>query len=124
MQNNDLEQFIDDALSALSSLRESPLWQEIQESNAVYTEVPFATQLNTESPPAILRGIIDLAINKPEGWKLVDYKTDAIPESDPNFLTKKYARQVETYAEHWEALSGETVFEKGIWSTELGWVSV
>jgi ATP-dependent helicase/nuclease subunit A len=124
MQNSNLEQYTDDALSALSSFRASDLWREIQASNSVYTEVPFATRLAAESPPTILRGILDLAISTPEGWILVDYKTDAIPDSNPDFLTKKYARQVESYAEHWKAISGEFVTEKGIWSTELGWVRI
>ena len=124
LQERELEHYIDSAMSTLSTFRASDLWQEIEQSEAVYTEVPFATRLDDQSPPVILRGVIDLAIRTREGWKLVDYKTDTIPESEPDFLTKKYAPQVETYAKHWEALSGETVSKKGIWSTEIGWVSV
>jgi hypothetical protein len=46
------------------------------------------------------------------GWKVVDYKThrDVTPE-----LMARFTRQVDAYADHWEAVSGEPVVERGLW---------
>jgi hypothetical protein len=30
-------------------------------------------------------------------------------------LTERFSRQVTLYAEHWEAVSGEPVVERGLW---------
>ncbi len=113
--------FLPQALNALQHFRNSEIWTEIQASETVYTEVPFAISQaeNNVSPDKIIRGVIDLAYRLPKGWKIVDYKTNAVKtDEDVQALCEQTADQVNTYAEHWAKFTGETVIAKGLWLTE------
>ncbi len=113
--------FLPQALNALQHFRNSEIWTEIQASETVYTEVPFAISQaeNNVSPDKIIRGVIDLAYRLPKGWKIVDYKTNAVKtDEDVQVLCEQTADQVNTYAEHWAKFTGEPVVSKGLWLTE------
>lgn len=113
--------FLPQALNALQHFRNSEIWTEIQASETVYTEVPFAISQaeNNVSPDKIIRGVIDLAYRLPKGWKIVDYKTNAVKtDEDVHALCEQTADQVNTYAEHWAKFTGEPVVSKGLWLTE------
>ncbi len=113
--------FLPNALNALQHFRNSEIWTEIQASETVYTEVPFAISQaeNNASPDKIIRGVIDLAYRLPGGWKIVDYKTNAAKtDEDVQALCEQTAGQVNTYARHWANFTGETVVAKGLWLTE------
>ena len=114
-------EFLSDALDALQHFRNSEIWAEIQASETVYTEVPFAVSqaVNNTSPDNIIRGVIDLVYRLPKGWKIVDYKTNAVKtDEDVQALCEQTADQVNTYAKHWANFTGETVIAKGLWLTE------
>ena len=51
--------------------------------------------------PTWLEGVVDLAFREPEGWVLVDYKTDR--GDDPEFATRRltYREQLRRYGEAW-----------------------
>ena len=111
--------FLPHALDALQHFRNSEIWKEIQTSETVYTEVSFAVSQAEDNASEIIRGIIDLVYRLPKGWKIVDYKTNAVKtDEDVRALCEQTADQVNTYAEHWEKFTGETVFAKGLWLTE------
>ncbi len=113
--------FLPQALNALQHFRNSEIWTEIQASETVYTEVPFAISQaeNNVSPDKIIRGVIDLVYRLPGGWKIVDYKTNAVKtDEDVQALCEQTADQVNTYAEHWAKFTGEPVVSKGLWLTE------
>ena len=108
-------EFLPHALDALQHFRNSEIWAELRASERVYTEVPFAIS----QPEKIIRGVIDLVYDSPEGWKLVDYKTHAVKtDQDVRALCEQTARQVNAYAEHWANFTGEPVAAKGLWLTE------
>ena len=113
--------FLPHALDALQQFRNSEIWTEIRASETVYTEVSFAVSQaeNNPSPVEIIRGVIDLVYRLPEGWKIVDYKTNAVKtDEDVHALCEQTADQVNTYARHWANFTGETVVAKGLWLTE------
>ena len=111
--------FLPHALDALQQFRNSDIWAEIQASETVYTEVPFAISQAENNSSEIIRGVIDLVYRLPEGWKIVDYKTNAVKtDEDVQALCEQTADQVNTYAEHWAKFTGETVIAKGLWLTE------
>ena len=104
------------ARSALACFQVSEIWDEISSAGAdVHAEVPFAQAQGD----TMLRGVIDLVYRLDDrGWKIVDYKThqaagDGAEAEDS--LRARYAEQVEAYAAHWEAVSGERVVERGLW---------
>lgn len=113
--------FLPHALEALQQFRNSEIWKEIQTSEIVYTEVPFAVSqaADNASSNEIIRGIIDLVYRLPGGWKIVDYKTNTVKtDEDVQALCEQTADQVNTYARHWEKFTGETVVAKGLWLAE------
>lgn len=114
-------EFLPNALDALQHFYNSEIWTEIQASETVYTEVPFAISqaANNASPNEIIRGVIDLVYRLPRGWKIVDYKTNVVKtDEDVQALCEQTADQVNTYAKHWANFTGETVIAKGLWLTE------
>ena len=112
-------EFLPHALDTLQHFRNSEIWTEIQASETVYTEVSFAVSQAEDNASEIIRGIIDLIYRLPKGWKIVDYKTNAVKtDEDVRALCEQTADQVNTYAEHWEKFTGETVITKGLWLTE------
>ena len=111
-------EFLPNALDALQQFRNSEIWKEIQTSETVYTEVPFAISQSENNASEIIRGVIDLVYRLPEGWKIVDYKTNVVKtDEDVRALCEQTADQVNTYARHWEKFTGETVVAKGLWLT-------
>ena len=107
------------AKAALDGFRRSAIWKEIEQAKDAFSEVPFAVPEEEEGIPGVLRGIIDLVYRTPGGWKIVDYKTDSVSgDADMKAFIERCGRQVNAYAKAWEIITGETVFEKGIWVTD------
>ncbi len=70
-----------------------------------------------DAPPVtILQGVVDLAYRVDGGWELVDYKTDVI-EGDLTPWVEHYTPQVQLYARHWAAITGEPVARAGLFFT-------
>ncbi len=72
----------------------------LQSGKRVWRELPYVRPLGTDHKE-IEEGKIDLLFEEEEGWVLVDYKTDVLPEGnqDPrNYFQNKYAAQVQAYA--------------------------
>ena len=110
--------FLPHALDALQHFRNSEIWAEIQASETVYTEVPFAVSQAENNTSEIIRGVIDLVYRLPGGWKIVDYKTNTVKtDDDVQAMCEQTADQVNTYARHWAKFTGETIFAKGLWLT-------
>ena len=62
----------------------------------------------------MLQGVIDLAFRTPDGWTLVDYKTDRI-EDDAAFV-RRHEEQLNWYAEALRTITGEPVTALWLWS--------
>ena len=86
----------------------SDLWQRARAAAELHAEVPVAVRLEGDgaSPPRVLHGVIDLAFRGPDGWELVDYKTD---QADVATLAAQYGDQVRQYARQWATLTGTPV---------------
>jgi ATP-dependent helicase/nuclease subunit A len=70
-----------------------------------------------EAPRRVLEGVVDLVFREPDGWVVVDYKTDL--GTDPTFAARQeaYRRQVDLYADAWSRLTGERVKERILFFT-------
>jgi len=102
----------------------SEVWRRARKSQQRLVEVPLETcigaEQSDESVPTVLRGVIDLAFLEPDGWVLVDYKTDAAAEDHLKSLIDHYRGQVDLYAHYWQKIVGQTVKEKGLYFTAGG----
>jgi ATP-dependent exoDNAse (exonuclease V) beta subunit len=104
----ELQRVVPDALDTVERVLASDLWQRARAATELHAEVPVAVRLDGDAagPPRVLHGVIDLAFRGPDGWELVDYKTD---QADVATLAAQYGDQVLQYAAQWAALTGQPV---------------
>jgi ATP-dependent helicase/nuclease subunit A len=98
-------------MDTVNAVRASRLWKRAEKATRTLAEVPFALGLGGDT---WLEGVVDLAFREPDGWVLVDYKTDR--GDDPEFATRRlaYREQLRRYADAWARLTGEPVKERVI----------
>jgi len=101
----------DAAIEMVHSVTRSDIWARASASERWLTEVPFVIAREERAVPVLVKGAVDLAFREGDGWVLVDYKTDAVPEGGASDLAARYAPQLQTYAEAWERCTGEPVRE-------------
>lgn len=110
---------VDEALTTVRSVMDSAIWRRAKAGSRILVEVPFTRLLEPGAEeaklPTILRGVIDLAFAEPEGWVIVDYKTDDVAPEHFEKLVEHYRPQVFTYARHWEQIVGQPVKERGLY---------
>ncbi len=118
----DLSDELDEELvGTVQQVMESDLWQRASESDRCIPEATFTTpwEAGEEDVPQLLTGKIDLVFHEDDGWVIVDYKTDVVPEEGVDALTKHYAPQLRTYKRAWERGAGQTVKELGLYLTDI-----
>ena len=110
------EDHLDRVRRQVRGVLSSALWKEVVDAPSAYAEYPMA-EVAEGAPSTLVRGQVDLLYRRPEGWGLVDFKTDrveagediALPDDHP------YRRQVRAYAALWRRRSGEPVTRAGLW---------
>ena len=110
------------ALETVGQVTASAIWQRAMASSRSLVEVPFQTLSTPGGPtkagvPTLLRGLIDLVFLEPQGWVIVDYKTDPVPPSKVKDLVQSYAGQLHVYADVWQRTVGSPVHEMGLYFT-------
>jgi ATP-dependent helicase/nuclease subunit A len=113
----------EEATATVESVIQSDVWRRAQASQHRLVEVPFQKLVpgdgDAGATDTILRGVIDLAFEEPEGWVIVDYKSDRVPEGKIRQLVDVYTPQVRSYADAWEEITGQTVSEVGLYFTHV-----
>lgn len=71
----------------------------------VWREVPVSLRLNSSEPPQLVDGQVDLAYESPDGWVIVDFKTDIEIASAQD----AYQKQVALYVEAVRRATGQAV---------------
>ncbi len=103
----------------LAGLFRSDLGKRLLGSSQVIREVPFVIlrdykALGGDAEGDILvQGVIDCCFKEPEGWVLLDYKTDSF--ADPIRAIEKYGRQIRLYTDALSELTGEPVKESWLY---------
>ena len=114
---------VEDVLATIEAVRHSQLWRRATARGNVLVEIPFhlwqPKNISESSCDTLLRGVIDLAFQEPDGWVIVDYKTDAVSHQDRSKLVRLYRRQVAMYGNAWSQLTEEPVIETGLYFTHL-----
>jgi len=111
-------------VALVNGVRGAETWQRAQAAEATLVETPFALSIDSggdNGVPIVVEGVIDLAFREPDGWVIVDYKTDVV--DDPDNLEQRrrqYRAQVDAYAAHFEKITGEPVKERQILWVRMG----
>jgi ATP-dependent helicase/nuclease subunit A len=116
----EVEGYWEAALEEVERLQATPFWQEVLQSKSRLVEIPIGHRLGDK----LLFGTIDLALEKTEGWAIVDYKTDRKTMAE---LLAHYAGQVQQYAHSWSEITQEKVESGSIYSlreVRLGQVAI
>ena len=66
----------------------------------------------------LLQGVIDAAFRTPEGWVIIDYKTDRIEDEDA--FVQRHSEQLNWYAEALRRITGLPVRACWLWSLSKG----
>jgi len=108
-------------LSIVDEFKKKPLWERIKKSEKVYTEVPFSYKApesevyagDVLSEDTYVNGIIDLVFKEQNGWVIIDYKSYDEHEVSQD-IRRNHEKQLESYKEAWEKITGEPVKETEI----------
>ncbi len=115
---------VDDVVSAVERVRNSDLWKRARNATRCYAEAPIAVPIPAQESdhnlPTVLRGVIDLVFQEPQGWVIVDYKSERVAASDIPALVTYYQPQLAAYAQVWERFLGQPVVERGLFFTHTG----
>jgi ATP-dependent helicase/nuclease subunit A len=101
--------------SAVRQFLESEPGQCMLRASSVYRELPFSVGLpasivygprrngveldaQTANERVLVQGVIDCLFETPEGWIIVDYKTDFIQTNGLDEVTERYRQQLDVYA--------------------------
>jgi len=113
----------------IGAFRASRIWAELPEADPVYAEHEIAHRRHDpDSTPeeTLLRGTIDLAYRRDDGWVLVDYKSDRVGTASAGAIAgalgpdHPYRRQLRTYVAAWLDLTDELVAQTGLWFADAG----
>lgn len=120
-QNGEMEERKEEVFKEIERFQRSQLWERIRRSPRKFTEVSFILKVEEKHKiyqflgredrvPVILSGAMDLVFKEPEGWVIVDYKTDRLKDQkELDILVESFGQQVRVYAWVWEELTGEKV---------------
>ncbi|MGI6161091.1 MAG: helicase-exonuclease AddAB subunit AddA [Christensenellales bacterium] len=113
-------------MEKLAEFFESGIARRMAAAKELRREEPFvyavpAKEIGYEGDDNILlQGIIDCLFLEGDGWVLVDYKTDRLPQGELDIAKERHGRQIELYAKAVERLSGIRVKEKYIYLLSHG----
>lgn len=110
---------LDDLIDTVQAVIDSELWKRARAAVRCYSELPFDLSGRREGRETIIRGVIDLIFEEPDGWVIVDYKSDSVDIEDIDSLREYYRPQLIEYKSHWEALTRTKVKELGLFVTRL-----
>ena len=92
VETPELRQVIDEAVATVVDVMGSEFWARAKAAPH-FVETPFAVKTSDRD---VLFGMVDLMFDTPDGWQLVDYKTDATLPAGSD-AAAAYARQLAAY---------------------------
>jgi ATP-dependent helicase/nuclease subunit A len=103
VQEPQLRVVIEQALDTVQAVAQGEFWQEARASAEVHEEVPFGVMEARDGGATLVSGAIDLAYRATEGWRILDYKTDA--GTSEKELDKRYRGQLSAYQRAWATIA-------------------
>lgn len=97
----------DRAIEFVRGFVASETWSAMRDAERLDREVEFSLRWPHTEAPALLRGYLDCLYRDAGGWRIVDYKTNAILPAAVPVEAERYALQMAVYAHAVEAATGE-----------------
>ena len=106
------EEELDDELSAallplVERTAASEAWRTLLASGVPRVELTIMRRTESAGVETITEGVIDAAVLGPNGWRVVDWKSDDVDDAGWNARHETYARQVDAYVKMLASLTGE-----------------
>jgi ATP-dependent helicase/nuclease subunit A len=95
-------------LPLIERAAESEAWKTLVASGVVNSELTVMRALRADGVETITEGKIDAAALGPDGWRVVDWKSDVVDDAAWLDRSAKYRRQVAAYVQLLTELSGQT----------------
>ena len=113
-------EWLQDLVDTVERVTNSDLWQRAT-AGSLMSEVPIVVYDQTSSPPALLRGVIDLIVRTDAGTIIVDFKSERVTDADDLAqLATYYTPQLQAYAHWWQKTTEDPVVEIGVFFTHAG----
>ncbi len=109
-----IEERLDEELSAalyplIERTAESESWEALTAAGTLHVELAIMASAERDGVETITEGVIDAAAVGPDGWSVVDWKTDVVDDAGWSARYERYGRQVEEYAKVIGGVSGQPV---------------
>lgn len=107
-------------VDTVESVMRSEVWRRSQSASHCFHELPIEIgEISLTGETTLIRGVIDLIFEEPEGWVIVDYKTDDIQPEDLTDAVNYYRGQLDVYSRHWQRSLDAKVAELGFYFTRI-----
>ena len=90
----------------VEAVRRSATWKRIMSGAAPMLELPIMQVTGAGDDRVLVEGVIDVALAEPDGWLVVDWKTDVVDDAGWAPRLSAYEKQVGAYARMLTELSG------------------
>ncbi len=84
-------------------------WQKLNASGSAQWELTVMLRDDSGDHAKLLEGVLDAAVQTPDGWTVVDWKTDDVDEDEWAARAAGYENQIDAYSRAINALSGSKV---------------
>ena len=107
-----LEEELDDELSAalvplVERTAASEAWKALLATGVPQVELTVMRKTESAGVETVSEGVIDAAVLGPNGWRIVDWKSDDVDDAAWSERHEKYARQVDAYVKMLASLTGK-----------------
>jgi ATP-dependent helicase/nuclease subunit A len=90
----------------LERTAESDAWKALLAAGEASFELPIMSRATEDGVEVVTEGIVDAAALGPDGWHVVDWKTDSADDAAWASRRERYERQVDAYVRTLASLSG------------------
>jgi ATP-dependent exoDNAse (exonuclease V) beta subunit len=96
-----------DLLPLIERTAASDAWKALLAAGMPRVELTVMRRTFTAGVESVVEGVIDAATSGPDGWRVVDWKTDLAEGADWTDRHERYTKQVDAYVQMLVALTGQ-----------------
>jgi ATP-dependent exoDNAse (exonuclease V) beta subunit len=107
-----VDELLDPAMTAellplIERTAASDAWKSLISAGLPRVELTVMRRTESAGVESVTEGVIDAAAIGPDGWRVLDWKTDLVEGAEWTERHERYSRQVDAYVELLVALTGQ-----------------